>query len=70
MSWQQDGAAARPDFRASADELLAALFVRYQNASEAYFAEPTPARWLALVRAHAAWRVALGMEGDPDAESN
>ncbi len=57
---------ARDQIRASADELLGALWTGYAHASEFYRANPTTERWRELVRAHACWRVAHMAEDDGD----
>ena len=58
---------ARHELRASADELMDALWVGYRYASEFYRANPTAEAWRALVRAHAVWRVAF-MAGDGEVQ--
>ena len=50
--------------KASADELLGALWIGYTHASEFYRANPTTESWRALVRAHAVWHVAFRAEDD------
>ncbi len=54
----------RVQIRASADELLGALWAGYTHASEFYRANPTTERWRELVRAHACWKVAFLAEED------
>ena len=55
---------ARDQVRASADELLGALWTGYRHASGFFMANPTTESWRALVRAHAVWRVAFLAEDD------
>ena len=55
---------ARSELKASADELLGALWTGYQHASEFFRANPTTERWRELVRAHALYRVAFLAEDD------
>ena len=57
-------AEARHELKASADELLGALWTGYTHASEFYRANPTTERWCELVRAHALYRVAFMAEED------
>ena len=52
------------DLRASADELREALFANYRHTSSFFMANPTPQRWRAFVRAHAAWKVAFLAEDE------
>ena len=56
----------RRELKASADELLGALWTGYTHASEFYRANPTTERWRTLVRAHACWKVAFRAEEDGD----
>ena len=57
---------ARDELKASADELLGALWTGYTHSSEFYRANPTTQRWRELVRAHALYRVAFMAEDDGD----
>ncbi len=52
------------ELKASAHELTKALWENYQHASKFFMANPTPERWRAFVRAHAAWKVAFITEDD------
>ncbi len=53
---------ARHELKASADELIDALWTGYQHASDFFRANPTPKTWRTLVRAHALYRVAFMAE--------
>ena len=55
---------ARDQIRASADELLGALWTGYGHASGFFRANPTTVSWRELVRAHACWNVAFSAEAD------
>ncbi len=55
---------ARDQIRASADELLGALWIGYTHASEFYRANPTTERWRTLVKAYALYRIAFRAEDD------
>ena len=55
---------ARRQLKASADELLNALWTGYGHASDLFRANPTTETWRALVRSHTCWRVAFLAEED------
>ena len=55
----------RRELKASADELLGALWIGYQHASDFFRANPTPENWRTLVRARTLYQVAfLAEESD------
>ena len=49
---------ARREIKASANELLDALWTGRNQAAEFYRANPTPENWRSWVRAYTAWQVA------------
>ena len=55
---------ARRELKSSADELLGALWIGYQHASDFFRANPTREHWRELVRAHALYQVAFLAEDD------
>ena len=60
---------AQDQFKASAQELLDGLWTGYTRTAEDYQANPTPAIWRDLVRAHAVWTVAFAAEDGDDQEN-